>query len=191
MQIYLRMYGRPKALYNDKHAVFKVNRSGALSGTGLTQFGRAIKALDIEMIYANSPQAKGRIKRSNRTLQDRLVKELRLNQISTIKEANAFLPTFIEDYNRRFAVILKDPNNAHRPLLQDQNLDLIFTIQEFRHLSKNLTFQYNHIIYQIRTERESYALREAIITLSERKDGTVDFATERAKLIQTQEITYF
>lgn len=174
MQIYLKIHGRPRALYNDKHAVFRVNRADALSGNGLTQFGRAMKALDIEMIYANSPQAKGRIERANRTLQDRLVKELRLNKISTIKEANAFLPEFIEDYNRRFAVIPTDPTNAHRPLLSEQNIDLIFTIQEFRHLSKNLTFQYKNTIYQIRTAREAYALRKAKVALQERKDGSVE-----------------
>jgi hypothetical protein len=137
MQMYLKSHGRPLAFYSDKHAVFKVNKSDALSGNGLTQFGRVMQKLDIKMIYANSPQAKGRIERSNRTLQDRLVKELRLNKISTIEEANAFLPAFIEDYNHRFAVVPKDPNNAHRPLLQEQNLDLSFTMQEFRQLSKN------------------------------------------------------
>ena len=174
MQIYLKKHGRPLFLYTDKHVVFRVNKSDALNGDGLTQFGRAIKELGIEPIFANSPQAKGRIERSNRTLQDRLVKELRLNKISTIKEANAFLPGFIEDYNRRFAVVPKDPTNAHRPLLQEQNLDLIFSIQEFRHLSKNLTFQYKNIIYQICIERESYALRKAKVSLREKKDGSVE-----------------
>lgn len=170
---YIQAHGRPLAFYSDKHAVFKVNRSEALSGTGLTQFGRAMKELDINLIYANSPQAKGRIERSNRTLQDRLTKELRLNKISSIEEANAFLPKFIEDYNRRFAVIPKAATNAHRPLLQEQNLDLIFTSQEFRHLSKNLTFQYKNTIYQIQTEREVYALRKAKITLQEKQDGSI------------------
>jgi transposase len=174
MEIYLKSHGRPMALYSDKHAVFRVNKSGALSGSGLTQFERAIRALDIEMIHANSPQAKGRIERSNRTLQDRLVKELRLNKISTIEEANAFLSTFIEDYNRRFAVVPKDPTNAHRPLFEGQNLDRIFTIQEFRQLSKNLTFQYKNTIYQIRTEKETYALRKAKVILLERKDGSIE-----------------
>ena len=174
MQMYLKKHGRPLAMYSDKHSVFKVNKSGALSGTGLTQFGRAMRELDIELIYANSPQAKGRIERSNRTLQDRLVKELRLNKISTIEEANAFLPAFIEDYNRRFAVVPKDPNNAHRPLLQEHNLDLIFTIQEFRYLSKNLAFQYKNTIYQIRTERETYALQKARISVREKQDGSVE-----------------
>jgi hypothetical protein len=172
MRIYLKTHGKPVALYNDKHGVFRVNKSGALSGDGFTQFGRAIKELDIQMIFANSPQAKGRIERSNRTLQDRLVKELRLNKISTIEEANAFLPTFIEDYNRRFAVVPKDPSNAHRSLEQD--LDLIFTIREFRYLSKNLTFQYKNILYQIRTDREIYALRKAKVTVREKKDGSIE-----------------
>ena len=91
-----------------------MNHKEALTGDGITQFGRAMKELGIEMIFANSPQAKGRIERSNRTLQNRLVQELRLHNISTIDAANAFLPTFIEDYNRRFAAVPKSPDNAHR-----------------------------------------------------------------------------
>src|SRR3972149_813303 len=185
MQIYLKAHGRPLALYSDKHSVFRVNRPDALSGNGLTQFGRVMKELDIKMIYANSPQAKGRIERSNRTLQDRLVKELRLNKISTIEEANTFLLGFIEDYNRRFAVVPKDPNNAHRPLLQEQNFDQIFTIQEFRQLSKNLTFQYKNTIHQVRTERETYALRKAKVILHEKKDGFVEVFYKKKPLTFT------
>lgn len=172
MRIYLKTHGKPVALYSDKHGVFRVNRSGALSGDGFTQFGRAIKELGIQMVFANSPQAKGRIERSNRTLQDRLVKELRLNKISTIEEANAFLPAFIEDYNRRFAVVPKEPINAHKPL--EENLDVIFTIRDFRYLSKNLTFQYKNVLYQIRTERETYALRKAKVSIRENKEGTIE-----------------
>ncbi|HEY5235303.1 MAG TPA: ISNCY family transposase [Rhabdochlamydiaceae bacterium] len=172
MRIYLKTHGKPVALYNDKHGVFRVNKSGALSGDGFTQFGRAIKELEIQMVFANSPQAKGRIERSNRTLQDRLVKELRLNKISSIEEANAYLPTFIEEYNRRFAVIPKDPTNAHKPL--EKNLDLIFTTREFRYLSKNLTFQYKTVFYQIWTERQTYALRNAKVIVREKKDGSIE-----------------
>lgn len=174
METYLKRHGRPLALYSDKHGVFRVNRPEALTGEGMTQFGRAMKELSIEPIFANSPQAKGRIERSNRTLQDRLVKELRLNKISTIEEANVFLPIFIEDYNRRFAVVPKNPNNAHRPLLQEHNLEQIFSIRKFRELSKNLTFQYNSTIYQIQTERETYALRRAKVTLYEKEDGSIE-----------------
>lgn len=174
MRIYLKTHGRPLALYNDKHGVFRVNRSEALSGDGLTQFGRAMKELGIKMLFANSPQAKGRIERSNRTLQDRLVKELRLNKISTIEEANAFLPTFIEDYNRRFAVVPKNPNNAHKPLLQEQNLELIFTKKHPRQLTKNLTFQYQNVHYQVQTDRQTYALQKAQVLVREKPDGTVE-----------------
>lgn len=184
MQAYLKTHGRPIALYSDKHVVFRVNKSDALKGEGFTQFGRAMKELDIEMVFANSPQAKGRIERSNRTLQDRLVKELRLNKISTIEEANAFLPKFIEDYNRRFAVVPKDPINAHRPLLQEQNLDLIFNIREFRQLSKNLTFQYKNTIYQvIPIERESYALRKVKVTIHEKQDGSIEVLYKSKPLV--------
>ena len=140
----------------------------------MTQFGRAMQELGIEVIFANSPQAKGRIERSNRTLQDRLVKELRLNKISTPEEANAFLPTFIEEYNRRFAVVAKSPHNAHKPLLQEHNLDLIFTLQSFRYLSKSLTFQYKKILYQIVSEKEAYTLRKAKVAIRERSDGSIE-----------------
>ena len=170
---YIEKHGRPLAFYNDKHGVFRVNKDGALSGTGITQFGRAMKELDIRLIYANTPQAKGRVERSNRVLQDRLVKELRLQNISRIEEANAFIPMFIEKYNRRFAVIAQNSTNAHRPLLKTQNLDQIFTIKQERHLSKNLTLQYKNTIYQIISDRQSYALRGAKVMVGEDREGKI------------------
>jgi hypothetical protein len=139
---------------------------------GLTQFARAMKGLDIHLIYAHSPQAKGGIERSNSTLQDPLVKELRLNKISTIEEANTFRPQFIEDYNRRFAVIPKDSCNVHRALLNERNLELIFTSQDFRQLSKTLTFQHNRTIYQIWIGM--YALRKAQVKIYEPEDGAIE-----------------
>ena len=94
---YLSRYGLPKAFYSDKNSIFRVNIKGALSGTGMTQFGRAMHQLGVEVICANTPQAKGRVERMNLTLQDRLVKELRLNNISDIQTANAFVSSFIAD----------------------------------------------------------------------------------------------
>src|SRR4029077_11985922 len=102
-QAYLKRYGKPVAFYSDKHAVFRVNRKDAAGGGGMTQFGRALHELNIDIICANAPQAKGRVERANGTLQDRLVKEMRLSGISTIEVGNAFLPAFMADYNRRFA----------------------------------------------------------------------------------------
>jgi len=86
---YIHQHGKPLAFYSDKFGVFRVNIPAALSGTGLTQFGRAMKELSIELICAHSPQAKGRVERANQTLQDRLVKELRLRAVSSVEEANA------------------------------------------------------------------------------------------------------
>lgn len=86
-----------------KHAVFRVNNPSGLHGDGMTQFGRALKALSIEIICANSSQAKGRVERANKTLQDRLVKELRLAGVSSMDDGNAFVPGFMADYNARFA----------------------------------------------------------------------------------------
>jgi hypothetical protein len=98
---YVVAFGCPVAFYSDKHTVFRINRSNAPGGTGMTQFGRALAELNIEIICANSSQAKGRVERVNRTLQDRLVKELRLANISDIDAGNAFLPSFLLTHNER------------------------------------------------------------------------------------------
>jgi hypothetical protein len=132
-----------------------------------------MQELDIQIICANSAQAKGRIERANQTLQDRLVKELRLRGISDMQAGNAFLPEFREDFNRRFAVAPRSNHNAHRPLLKTENLDLILTHQKAGSLSKNLTVQSNQVIYQIQSDRPDYALRNAQVTLCENAKGEV------------------
>jgi transposase len=171
---YFERYGKPVAFYSDKHSIFRVNQE-QISGLsdGITQFGRAMQELDIQIICANSPQAKGRVERANQTLQDRLVKELRLQGISDIATANAFLPQFREDFNRRFAVQPRSNHDAHRPLLKTENLDLILTRQKTGTLSKNLTVQFNRVIYQIQSDRPDYALRNAQVTVCENAQGEV------------------
>ena len=104
---YLDQHGRPVAIYSDKHSIFRVNQKDREGD--LTQFTRVLKTLDIQPIHANTPQAKGRVERANQTLQDRLVKELRLRGIDDIESANAFLPEFITDYNQRFSWPQKPP----------------------------------------------------------------------------------
>lgn len=171
---YLHRHGVPVTFYSDKNGIFKVNVKNALSGSGMTQFGRAMKALDIEIICANTPQAKGRVERVNQTLQDRLVKELRLNGISTIDVANSFLPQYVADFNRRFAVQPRSSWDVHRPLLfSEDELDIILSRQETRILSKNLTLQYKKVIYQIQTSRPTYALRKAQATVCENAQGDI------------------
>ena len=171
---YFERYGKPVAFYSDKHGIFRVNQPRPLGlSSGLTQFGRAMQELDIQIICANSPQAKGRIERANQTLQDRLVKELRLRGISDMQAGNAYLPEFQEDFNRRFAVAPRSTHDAHRPLLKIKNLDVILTHQETRTLSKNLTVQSNKVVYQIQSDRPDYTLRNAQVTVCENAKGDV------------------
>ena len=122
----------------------------------------------------NRHQAKGRVERANQTLQDRLVKELRLAGISDIKAANAFLPTFMQDYNRRFAKSPQNPADAHRPVLHSsEELDLILSLHATRKLSKNLTFQFKNREYQLTGQDKGYRLRGAQVTVCEAFDDTV------------------
>src|SRR6476646_5760647 len=144
---YLERYGKPIAFYSDKHAVFRVNKKDAAGGDGMTQFGRALHALNIDIICANSSQAKGRVERANGTLQDRLVKELRLAGVASIVAANAFLPAFITDYNARFGKEPFDERDLHRLLTGDDDLDDAFAWKEERTLSKNLTLQYDKVLF--------------------------------------------
>lgn len=170
---YITAFGKPLAFYSDKFSVFRVNIPNALSGTGLTQFGRAMKELDIELICAHSPQAKGRVERANQTLQDRLTKELRLRGIYSIAAANAYLPEFIQQYNVRFAVAPRCEESAHRPLHQGEELDRVLALCERRTLSKNLTLSYNNVIYQIKTKRAAYTMRSAHVEVRETSTGEI------------------
>jgi transposase len=171
---YFERYGKPVAFYSDKHGIFRVNQPRPLGlSSGLTQFGRAMQELDIQIICANSPQAKGRVERVNQTLQDRLVKELRLRGISDMEAGNAYLPEYREDFNRRFPVEPRSNHDAHRPLLKTENLDVILTHQETRILSKNLTVQFNKMVYQIQSDRPDYALRNAQVIACENAKGEV------------------
>jgi transposase len=162
---YLAARGRPAGLYTDKHGIFRVNIPNAGSGDNLTQFGRAMQELDIPILCANTPQAKGRVERANQTLQDRLVKEMRLRGISTMRQGNAYLPEFIADFNARFAVQPRSSLDAHRPLATHQILDRILTWQEPRTISKSLTVQFKNVVYQIHTHRPAYALHNAKVMI--------------------------
>ncbi len=169
---YLAQHGRPVALYSDKHSIFRVNHPGREGE--LTQFARALKTLDIESIHANTPQAKGRVERANKTLQDRLVKELRLQDINTLEQANGYLPRFMADYNRRFAVEPRQAEDALRRVLHTpQELGLILSQHHTRKLSKNLSFQFENTEYQLQGYGKGYRLRGASVTLCKAFDGTI------------------
>jgi hypothetical protein len=144
LQGYLETHGCPVAFYSDKHTVFRVNRPDAKGGSGMTQFGRALAELNIEILCANSSQAKGRVERVNRTLQDRLVKELRLAGVCDMESGNALLPAFMERFNERFSVRAVKPQNLHRPLrMAADRLDDILCHREQRYVTEQLTMSYN------------------------------------------------
>jgi transposase len=184
VRTYLERFGKPLAFYTDKHGVFRVNQASREKGDAQTQFGRAMQELGIEILCANSPQAKGRIERANQTLQDRLVKEMRLIHISNPEQGNVYLPKFLEDFNSRFAVPPRSSNNAHRPLTIHENLNHILAWQETRLLSKNLTLQFNKVVYQIQTKPGSYALRNARVTVCENAQAAISI------LYQSQELPF-
>jgi transposase len=162
---YFERYGKPVAFYSDNHGIFRVNQPSVGAGEALTQFGRAMQQLNIQIICAHSPQAKGRVERAIQTLQDRLPKELRLRNISSWEAGNAYLPEFMDDFNQRFAVQPRSTHNAHRSLTKQDKLDQILTWQETRVLSKNLTLQFRKTVYQIQTPRPTYAMRHATVTV--------------------------
>lgn len=171
---HLLAHGAPLALYSDRHGVFRVNAKEARAGDGKTEFNRVTERLGVEQICALTPQAKGRVERANQTLQDRLVKEMRLRDISSIEAAEAFFPQFIESFNAKFAVAPQNPEDAHRPLkLEPSALEEVLARREERTLTKALTFSCGGIRYAVKTKGPGLALRGAKITLLHLLDGSM------------------
>ena len=169
---HLAAHGRPAALHSDRYGVFRVNRRDGEDVP--TQFTRALLTLDIEPIHAGTPQAKGRVERANRTLQDRLVKEMRLRGIDGMEAANAYLPEFMADYNRRFAVEPREAEDAHRPVLHDAGeLALILCEHHVRKLSRNLTFKFECREHQLTGQGKGCRLRGAAVTVCKGFNGSV------------------
>ena len=179
---YLNTYGKPLSLYVDKHSTFRINRQATIEEElkdtkARSQYGRAMDELKIELIFAHSPQAKGRVERLFETLQDRLVKELRLAGISTKEEATKyFREVYIPEHNAKFVVPPKEPNNVHKNLLETDDLSRIFTVQTKRVISKTLVVQYKNIRYQIDTTGPyQYLLQKQNILVEENKEGAIVF----------------
>ena len=152
---YIKRYGMPQSVYLDKHSTYRSAKKPTLEdelndAKALSQFERALKELCVDVIHADSPQAKGRVERSFRTHQDRLIKEMRLKSISNVKDANKFLHSYyIPKHNRKFAVIAKDKTNLHRPIPKYLNLNRVFSIKNKAALRNDFTIQYNNKFYQI------------------------------------------
>jgi hypothetical protein len=134
------------------------------------------------MVFAHSPQAKGRVERAHQTLQDRLTKELRLRGISTSDAANAFAPLFAADYNRRFAHDPHSPHDAHRPLRPTDDLEQVLRWKEVRKLTQNLTVHYKRSLYLVEETHEALALRGKLVEVHETQDGVVHIRHEHTEL---------
>jgi len=175
LEQYLGVHGKPSAFYTDKHGVFNVNAKEAQSGTGLTQFGRALKQLGIEAIFAHSPQAKGRVERVNGVLQDRLIKELRLQNISTIEAANHYATVFCHYYNQRFAKKPSSSINAHLRLTTQEQayLPFILSLHFERKISKNLSIQFENKTYQLKLPHRRNRLQHKVITVIKSSQGVI------------------
>ena len=183
LKSHMAHYGRPVSLYSDRHGIFRVNQKEAKSGDGHTQFSRALDTLDIESIQAQTPQAKGRVERANKTLQDRLVKEMRLKGINHMDEANTFLPEFISDFNQRFEKPAKNKEDAHRKVLHtSREIDLILSRHSKRKASNELEISYEKTIYQIQGNR--HRLKQKQITVCDL------FGKEVVLLYEGEEVAY-
>lgn len=170
---YFRQHGLPEAFYTDQFSVFRVNQPNVTTTDAKTMFERAMQELGIELICASSPQAKGRIERANQTLQDRLVKEMRLLGINDYQNANVFLAKYLPIYNQKFAVQPTSSVDSHEPLRPENDLEMIFTRRFKRKLSKDLQFQYDRVVYQIQTDRPNYALKGREVTVCVQENGKI------------------
>lgn len=170
---YIKRYGLPMSIYLDKHTTYKSPSKPSfedeVNGTKpLSEFERALKELGVQVIHANSPQAKGRIERCFGTLQDRLVKEMRLQGIQDTEEANRFLAYYLPIYNRRFPVKPLGKDNLHRKIPKGLNLDSIFCMKTERALRNDFTVAHNKKLYQIEEK-----IRASKVVVQDRLDGSV------------------
>jgi hypothetical protein len=171
---YLVKHGKPLAFYSDKASIFRVNHASATGGDGHTQFARALYELNIDGICANTPAAKGRVERAHLTMQDRLVKELRLEGISTIEAANGFMPTYVADYNALFAKIPREAHDAHRAIRDDEDLDSIFSWREQRKVTSNLTLHYDRKLYLLQDTPDNRRYAGKYLDVYQFPDGRIE-----------------
>jgi len=181
---YIEQFGKPIAFYSDKASIFRVNHKQS-QGSGQTQFARALYELNIDGICANTSQAKGRVERAHLTLQDRLVKELRLRGISTMADANVFAAEFMVDYNARFAKEPRHSMDAHRSIRADEDSDLIFTWRSPRCVSHSLTIQYDKRLFLLQDSPLTRSLAGKYIEVYHYPDNRIEARFNGASLPYT------
>lgn len=173
---YVETVGLPRAIYLDKFGTYKINHKSALDNPEwMTQFQRAMKELDIRVICANSPEAKGRVERLFGTLQDRMVKEIRLAKTKQ-KDANIFLKDiYLPDHNSKFSVKARSDIDVHRPLTDElkRNVDSIFSIQSMRRVNNDYTIQFKMRWFQLNATQDTTVYKRDTVVVEERLDGTL------------------
>jgi hypothetical protein len=185
---YLRRFGRPTAFYVDKDSIYTVNRQATIDEElrdepPLTQFTRAMTELGVEVILANSPQAKGRVERGFGTHQDRLVKELRLAGICGMEAANRFLwKVYIPQHNRKYSIAPAESVDVHKPLLPCHNLNAILSFQTTRQVQNDFTVRYQKRFFQVEAKQSVRVLRKTDVMVQLRLDGTIHFIYKGSSL---------
>lgn len=174
---YIECHGIPQSVYLDKHPTYKSTRKLTLEEElkgireAKSQFERALDEIGVEVIHADSPQAKGRIERLFGTFQDRLIKEMRLEGIKSKEEANIFLEGYLPTYSQRFGIIPAKKVNLHRRIPKGIDLDRIFSVRTKRALRRDFTIIHNKGLYQIETTPPNTIIKTVIV--EERTDGTM------------------
>ena len=185
---YVRRQGLPRSLYVDRDSIYETTRDStvdeALSAQSpLTQFGRAMVELRVELILAHSPQAKGRVERRHGVFQDRLVKAMRLKAINSLESANAYLEQeFLGELNGRFTVEAASPTDMHRRLPREVKLDRVLSFQEQRVVQNDWTVSWRNRYFQLSSQHRSLRLAKRKITVLEQLDGTIELLYQGAKL---------
>ena len=174
---YVKTLGKPSKIYLDRFSTYKINTKHLFDDPKvLTQFERTMKELDVDVIHARSPQGKGRIERLFKTLQDRLVKDLRLAGINTVAEANEFLEKiFVPKFNGKFSVEPKRPENLHTPLTETEltRINNIFSVQSYRKVNNDFTIRFKSRWLQLKEQQPTLVLRKDQVSVEEHLDGCI------------------
>lgn len=173
---YFEKHGLPISIYLDKFSTYKINHPSAVDNKDLkTQFQRASEQTRVKLITAHSPEAKGRVERMNRTLQDRLVKELRLAKISTKEEGNNFLEKYIPKFNKKFAVVPSQQANLHKKIHSElrEKLPQIFSIQKTRKVNNDYTIMFENKFYQLERKQPTTVYKKDSVRIEEHLDGEI------------------
>ena len=185
---YIKKYGIPVSIYLDKHSTYKSTKKPSIEDElnnvePLSQFARAVTELGVDIIYANSPQAKGRIERLFNTSQDRLIKEMRLMGIKTIEGSNKFMPQYLPIYAKKFAIKPANDTDMHRPVPEGLDLDKILCLKTKHTLRNDFTIAHNGKLYQV---EDNVRAKEVIV--EERINGSM-LITYKDTNLRFKEIT--